>query len=104
MSYEFVRPESYWHEKARQALREANVKILRLNQISQRQSAMLAQALKEKNDLLNKDKGYQCQYERGHRESQELLKRTQLDLSAAQSQLRDIKTLATNFFRALGVS
>lgn len=73
--------------------------IKQLRATSEKQSERLAQALKEKNDLLaSKEKGFERS-----RHYEDLLRRSQLDLSAAQQQLRDVKTHATLLLRGLGV-
>jgi hypothetical protein len=99
MSYEFVRPESYWHEKSKVALKDAQLEIVRLESISIYQSQNLAQALKEKNDLLATNN----EVAGGARHTEALLKIARLDLSAAQQHLRDLKTLAASLLRGLGV-
>jgi hypothetical protein len=77
--------------------------IKRLQRISERQSAMLAQALKEKNDARD-GKG-----DRVERLIQRLLEkdvqlgRTQQQLDIAERKLKDIYNSAKVFFRAVGV-
>lgn len=75
----------------------ALIQLDNLKRTSERQSAMLAQALKEKNDLSNKVTATDAEYYTSQ------IKRLQLDLSAAQTQLRAVRTLAKDFFEALGV-
>ena len=96
-SYKFVRPPSYWDAKAKAALRSAENEIVRLRTISERQSLMLATALKEKNELVVKASNEDVHYYVGQ------IQRLQLDLSAAHTQLNAVKTLAAQFFEALGV-
>lgn len=80
-------------------LKQAQNEVERLTEVSVRQSAKLAQALKDKNDLLEyREKGYERS-----RYYEDALRRSQLDLSGVQQQLRDLKTHATLLLRGLGV-
>lgn len=76
------------------------LEVSRLKRISERQSKMLAQALKEKNDLVNiaTDKGYERS-----RYYEKQVAELQLQLSGALEELRELKKLARNFMKGLGV-
>lgn len=75
------------------------VEINRLKRISERQSEQLALALKEKNDLLA---GRGTFTDRQVESLKDQLERTQKDLAKAHENLRDLKTAATGFARAMG--
>lgn len=68
-----------------------------LKATSELQSENLALALKEKNDLKKRVTSTDADY------YVKQIKQLQLDLSGAQSQLRAVRTLAKDFFEALGV-
>jgi hypothetical protein len=103
MSYEFVRPAEYWDAKTRAALRASEDEIKRLTGVSVSQSRHLAQALKEKNDLLAMKDGQFTKLLDRNGWLEGTNSRLQLDLKAAQQQLRDLKTHATLLLKGLGV-
>jgi predicted nucleic acid-binding Zn-ribbon protein len=72
-----------------------NAEIARLKAISERQSAMLAQALKEKNDLLDRANNQNVEYYEGR------IKSLQLDLSAVQQRYRDLRAAWRTFVQQL---
>jgi hypothetical protein len=77
--------------------------IERLRYISETQSKHLALALKEKNDLLGAKDGQFTKLLDRNGWLEGTNSRLQLDLKAAQQQLRDLKTHALAVMRALGL-
>lgn len=79
--------------------RKLGLEVERLKRISERQSANLAQALKEKNDKDGEIRSLKAV----NRETVSYLRIAKGDRDVAQAQLRDIKNGAKVFFRAIGV-
>lgn len=72
--------------------------VERLRKISMRQSENLAAALKEKNDLAEKVTTTNITY------YTQQIAELQGRLSAAQAQLRSVRSLAQRFFQELGIT